>query len=51
MCTNCASYAIVDEVQRQGLGRFLKDAAIPALNRIGIAPVGVFYPEKEISPV
>jgi hypothetical protein len=44
-------YAIADEVQKQGLDRFLKDAAIPALNRIGIAPVGVFYPEKEISPV
>jgi hypothetical protein len=44
-------YVIVDDAQRQGLDRFLKDAAIPALNRIGIAPVGVFYLEKEISPV
>ena len=44
-------YTIVDEAQKQALGRFLQEAAIPALNRIGIAPVGVFHPEKEISPV
>ena len=44
-------YAIADESQQQALGTFLRDAAIPALNRIGIAPVGVFHPEKELSPV
>ena len=30
---------------------FQRDAAIPALNRTGITPVGVFYPEKELSPI
>jgi len=44
-------YAIAAESQQRALGRFLRDAAIPAFNRIGIAPVGVFHPEKEISPV
>ena len=44
-------YAIATEQQKQGLDAFLRDAAIPAWNRIGISPVGVFYPEKELSPV
>lgn len=44
-------YAIATEEQKRGLDPFLKDAAIPAWNRIGISPVGVFYPEKELSPV
>jgi NIPSNAP len=44
-------YAIASEEQKQGLDAFLKDAAIPAWNRIGISPVGVFYPEKDLSPV
>jgi hypothetical protein len=30
---------------------FLKDAAIPALNRIGLNPVGVFYPAEGLSPI
>lgn len=44
-------YTIATEEQKAGLDTFLKEAAIPAWNRIGIAPVGVFYPEKELSPV
>jgi hypothetical protein len=44
-------YRVADESQRAGLDAFLRDAAIPAMNRIGIAPVGVFYPEKDVSPV
>ena len=44
-------YTITTEEQKQGLDAFLRDAAIPAWNRIGIAPVGVFYPEKDLSPV
>jgi hypothetical protein len=44
-------YHVLDERQRQGLDDFLRDAAIPALNRIGISPVGVFYPEEGVSPV
>lgn len=43
---------IVDtEEQKQKVDAFLKDAAIPAVNRLGIKPVGVFYPEKGISPI
>ncbi len=43
---------IVDtDSQRKEVDTFLKEAAVPALNRLGIKPVGVFYPEKGISPV
>ena len=44
-------YVIATDGQKQGMDAFLRDAAIPAWNRIGISPVGVFYPEKELSPV
>jgi hypothetical protein len=44
-------YMVADEGQKQGLDAFLRDAALPAWNRNGIAPVGVFHPEKELSPV
>jgi len=44
-------YVIDHEPQRQAFDAFQRDAAIPALNRIGITPVGVFYPEKELSPI
>jgi hypothetical protein len=37
--------------QRKGLDAFLKEAAIPALNRAGVKPVGVFYPNEGLSPV
>jgi hypothetical protein len=37
--------------QKKQVDTFLRDAAIPALNRIGIKPVGVFYPEQGISPI
>lgn len=39
------------EEQKSGVDAFLKDAAIPALNRAGIKPVGVFYPSQGFSPV
>ena len=45
------AYHIETEEQKKGLGAFLADAAIPALNRLGIRPVGVFLPSEEISPV
>ena len=45
------SYLVESEDQVTGLRNFLKDAAIPALNRIGVEPVGVFQPEDSISPV
>ena len=36
-------YVIETKGQRQIVDRFLKSAAIPALNRLGSKPVGVFY--------
>jgi hypothetical protein len=45
-------YLLDTEEQRMGLDRFLQQAAIPALNRLGISPVGVFTPEEDgFSPV
>ncbi len=44
-------YEVETEAQKAGMDTFLRDAAIPALNRIGIAPVGVFYPWEGPSPI
>jgi len=47
-------FEVDGEPQRKRLDAYLRDAAIPALNRLGIRPVGVFYlreaPQKGISP-
>lgn len=42
---------VESEVQKQKVDAFLKDAAIPALNRMGMKPVGVFYPAEGLSPI
>jgi len=44
-------YHIEKEEQKNGFASFMRDAAIPALNRIDISPVGVFEPPDEISPI
>jgi hypothetical protein len=44
-------YEIKGDEQKQGFDAYWRDAAIPALNRAGIRPVGVFYPEKDPSPI
>ena len=44
-------YSLDTEAQRQALDTFLKDVALPALNRLGIRPVGVFCDAKDFSPV
>jgi len=44
-------YQVDTEAQKAGLLAFLRHAAIPALNRIAIEPVGVFQPAEELSPV
>jgi hypothetical protein len=44
-------YTVENEEQKKGLDTFFKEAAIPALNRAGIKPVGVFYPSEGLSPV
>jgi hypothetical protein len=44
-------YEIETEEQKAGFDTFLSEAAIPGLNRLGIKPVGVFYPNEGISPI
>ncbi len=44
-------YEITTEEQRRGIESFARDAAIAALNRAGIEPVGVFLPLEDLSPV
>jgi hypothetical protein len=44
-------YTIANEAQRDALHAFLKDVAVPALNRRGIKPVGVFQDPNAMSPV
>jgi hypothetical protein len=44
-------YTIEKEEQKTALDAFFKDAAIPALNRLGIQPVGVFSDTKESSTI
>jgi len=44
-------YHIANEDQKVALGDFMGDAAIPALNRLGIRPVGVFEPAQDLSPI
>ena len=42
---------VENEGQKKQVDTFLKDVAIPALNRIGMKPVGVFYPAEGLSPI
>jgi len=44
-------YEIETEQQKAGFDKFLSEAAIPALNRLGVKRVGVFYPTEGISPI
>jgi NIPSNAP protein len=44
-------YEIETEAQKAGMDAFLREAAIPALNRTGIDSVGVFYPWEGLSPI
>jgi hypothetical protein len=44
-------YEIESEEQKAGFDAFMGATAIPALNRLGIAPVGVFYPWEGLSPI
>jgi hypothetical protein len=39
-------YELEGAAQRARFDAFLRDAAIPALNRLGVRPVGVFYPRE-----
>jgi hypothetical protein len=44
-------YQIETEAQKKLFDAHMKEAAIPALNRAGVKPVGVFYPQEGLSPV
>jgi hypothetical protein len=44
-------YIMENETQKKEFDAFMKEAAIPALNRAGVEPVGVFYPSEGFSPV
>ena len=44
-------YEIETPEQKAGFDKFMAEAAIPALGRIGVGPVGVFEPEKETGSV
>jgi hypothetical protein len=44
-------YSFEKEEQRPAFDAFMKDVAVPALNRLGIQPVGVFVDPKEPKPV
>jgi NIPSNAP len=44
-------YHVETEAQKAGLVAFMRDAAIPALNRIGVSRVGLFEPAEELGPV
>ena len=45
------TYHLDTEEQKQGFDAFMTQAAIPAMNRIGVKPVGVFCPEEELGPI
>ena len=44
-------YILDTEEQQLALGAYLDNAAIPALNRIGVSPIGVFEPLEDVSPI
>jgi hypothetical protein len=44
-------YEVETEQQRAGFDKFAQEAALPALGRLFIAPIGVFYPNEGLSPV
>ena len=44
-------FIIENEGQKKILDNFFKTALIPALNRLGMKPVGVFYPQEGLSPI
>lgn len=50
-CYELRAYEVETEAQKAGLLAFWGDAAIPAYNRIGVSPVGVFMAPEQLSPV
>lgn len=50
-CFELRRYDIETEAQKASFDTFAREAAIPALNRAAIEPVGVFYPWEGLSPI
>ena len=44
-------YDLDTQDQKTALDKYLGDALLPACNRLGIKPVGVFYPDQGLSPI
>ena len=44
-------YILDTDTQKRALGAYLENAAIPALNRIGVSPIGVFETLEDLSPL
>ena len=44
-------YSFGAEEQRKAFDAFMQDVALPALNRLGVQPVGVFLDPQEPRPV
>ncbi len=44
------TYQLETKEQREAFDHFATEAAIPALNRLDVSPVGVFYPLEELGP-
>lgn len=44
-------YSFQKEEQRQGFNAITKEVLLPALNRLGVQPVGVFIDPKEAQPI
>jgi len=44
-------YEIETEAQKAGFDKFASEAALPAWNRLGLQPAGVFYPNEGLSPI
>jgi hypothetical protein len=44
-------FIVENAEQNKKVDTFLKEAALPAFNRLGLKPVGVFYPAEGISPI
>lgn len=44
-------YTLENEEQRKGFDTYMKEVGIPAMNKLGSRPIGVFYDPKSFSPV
>ncbi len=50
-CYELRRYDLDTQDQKTALDKYLGDALLPACNRLGIKPVGVFYADQGLSPI